>query len=157
MRSMTHNNAVRSFPEPRTTEKSPRMPPQVPAAECVNGASIRGCGHDRPPARPDFRNREETFPIADAASAPYLGGMSATRLNPHDERAVAVRAGCDPRSVRAYLDGKPQRSTVAARIAEALQALGFGVKGGADGQCEDQRERTSASASAASRGRPFPS
>jgi len=31
MRSMTHNNAVRSFPEPRTTEKSTRMPPQVPA------------------------------------------------------------------------------------------------------------------------------
>lgn len=42
------------------------------------------------------------------------------RLNPHVERRVAVAAGCDPRTVRAYLHGKPQRSTTAARVAEAL-------------------------------------
>jgi hypothetical protein len=48
----------------------------------------------------------------------------ARRLNPHEERALAVRAGCDPRSVRVYLDSHSQRSTVAARIADALRALG---------------------------------
>lgn len=54
-------------------------------------------------------------------------GMSSAlvTLTPHDERRVAVRAGCDPRSVRAFLRGRRQRSTVVARIQEALQALGF--------------------------------
>lgn len=46
------------------------------------------------------------------------------RLSPHEERAVAVRAGVDPRTVRAYLAGRSQRSTVAARVAEALRAMG---------------------------------
>jgi 2-hydroxychromene-2-carboxylate isomerase len=50
---------------------------------------------------------------------------SAPRLSPHDERAVAVKAGVDPRTVRAYLEGKPQRSTAKARIQEALEALGL--------------------------------
>jgi hypothetical protein len=47
--------------------------------------------------------------------------FEARKLTPHEERAVAVRAGCDPRSVRAFLEGRSQRSTVAARIAEALR------------------------------------
>ena len=47
------------------------------------------------------------------------------RLTPHEERVVSVRAGCDPRTVRAYLRGAAQRSTVAARISDALRALGF--------------------------------
>ncbi len=46
-------------------------------------------------------------------------------LSPHDERRVAVAAGCDPRRVRAYLRGEPTRSTTAARVAEALRSLGF--------------------------------
>lgn len=51
--------------------------------------------------------------------------MSAEKLNPHDERRVAVVAGCDPRRVRAYLRGDRTRSTTAARIAEALRMLGI--------------------------------
>jgi hypothetical protein len=47
------------------------------------------------------------------------------RLNPHDERRVAVVAGCDPRSVRARLAGRRQHSTIAARVDDALRALGF--------------------------------
>jgi hypothetical protein len=45
------------------------------------------------------------------------------RLTPHEARAVAVRAGVDPRTVRAYLAGKPQRSTVVARVSEALREM----------------------------------
>jgi hypothetical protein len=47
------------------------------------------------------------------------------KLTPHEERRVAVAAGCDPRTVRAYLAGKSQRSTVAARVNEALRAMGL--------------------------------
>lgn len=36
-----------------------------------------------------------------------------------------MRAGTDPRTVRAYLEGKPQRSTVAARVRDALEAMGL--------------------------------
>ena len=54
-------------------------------------------------------------------------GMSAARLTPHDERRVAVAAGCDPRTVRAYLDSKPQRSTIAARVRDTLHAMGFDI------------------------------
>lgn len=50
-----------------------------------------------------------------------------SRLTAHDERRVAVAAGCDPRTVRAYLRGDPTRSTTAARIADALRELGFHV------------------------------
>jgi DNA-binding LacI/PurR family transcriptional regulator len=51
--------------------------------------------------------------------------MNHGKLNPHDERRVAVKAGCDPRTVRAYLAGKSVRSTVAARVSEALRDLGL--------------------------------
>jgi hypothetical protein len=50
-------------------------------------------------------------------------------MTPHEERAVAVRAGVDPRTVRAYLAGRPQRSTVAARVAAALRELRGSVEG----------------------------
>jgi DNA-binding LacI/PurR family transcriptional regulator len=50
--------------------------------------------------------------------------MSAA-LTPHQERTIAVAAGCDPRTVRAYLKGKPQRSTTASRIAAALAKHGY--------------------------------
>lgn len=42
-------------------------------------------------------------------------------LTPHDLRRVAVLASVDPRSVAAYLAGRRQRSTTAARIAQALR------------------------------------
>lgn len=49
-------------------------------------------------------------------------------LSPHDERRAAVAAGCDPRTIRAYLN--PARragmhSTTRARIAETLRSLGL--------------------------------
>ncbi len=47
------------------------------------------------------------------------------QLTPHELRAVAVRAGVDPRTVSARLAGRPQHSTVVARIDEALKALGY--------------------------------
>jgi hypothetical protein len=50
---------------------------------------------------------------------------NAPKLSPHEERVVGVYAGCDPRTVRARLAGKPQHSTVAARIDRALVELGF--------------------------------
>lgn len=53
-----------------------------------------------------------------------------TKLTPHQEREVAVAAGCDPRTVRAHLAGKSQRSTVAARVERALKECGY-VKGSA--------------------------
>lgn len=49
------------------------------------------------------------------------------RLTPHHEREVAVLAGVDPRTVRAYLDGRPQHSTTAARIARAIADLRLAV------------------------------
>lgn len=49
----------------------------------------------------------------------------ARKLNPHDERRVAVAAGCDPRSVRAYLAERFQTSTLAARVSAALAQLGL--------------------------------
>lgn len=48
------------------------------------------------------------------------------RLTPHEERRVAVEAGCDPRTVRRYLSGKPCTSTVAARLKAALEKLAIG-------------------------------
>ncbi len=50
------------------------------------------------------------------------------RLTPHDERRVAVAAGCDPRTIRAYLDPARRsriRSPLAGRIGETLRALGL--------------------------------
>lgn len=44
-------------------------------------------------------------------------------LSAHDLRRVAVAAECDPRSVQAYLEGRPVRSTTEARIRRALEGL----------------------------------
>ena len=49
--------------------------------------------------------------------------MTEARLTPHEVREVAIHAYCDPRTVRAYLDGRPQHSTTAARIERALREL----------------------------------
>ncbi len=75
--------------------------------------------------------RDASFAAHDSfalgASSLILCSMNAPilLLTPHDERRVAVAAGCDPRSVRAYLRRARTRSTTAARIAEALRTLGF--------------------------------
>lgn len=49
--------------------------------------------------------------------------MPHQRLSPHAERALAVAAGVDPRTVRAFLAGRKQHSTTAARIERALREL----------------------------------
>jgi hypothetical protein len=51
-------------------------------------------------------------------------------LTPHEERAVAVAAGVDPRTVRAYLDERRCHSTSAARIEAAMRLLGHRDGGG---------------------------
>lgn len=48
-----------------------------------------------------------------------------SKLDPHNERRVSVEAGCDPRTVRGYLAGKPVHSTTANRIKDALRVLGL--------------------------------
>ena len=46
------------------------------------------------------------------------------RLDAHTERRVAVAAGVDPRTVRAYLSGRRIRSVaIRERIAEALRSV----------------------------------
>lgn len=50
-------------------------------------------------------------------------GVSHTKLTPHELREVAARAFCDPRTVRAYLDGRSQHSTTVARIQRAIREL----------------------------------
>ena len=52
--------------------------------------------------------------------------MNTKTLSPHEERKVAVHAGVDPRTVRAFLAGRRVRSTVASRISDALAALRLG-------------------------------
>lgn len=47
------------------------------------------------------------------------------RLTPHDERRVAVAAGCDPRTVRSVLAGAKAHSTTTARVLEAMRSLGL--------------------------------
>jgi hypothetical protein len=47
------------------------------------------------------------------------------KLDPHNERRVSVEAGCDPRTVRGYLAGRPVHSTTANRIRDALRVLGL--------------------------------
>lgn len=48
---------------------------------------------------------------------------SIQRLSAHDERRVAVAAGCDPRTVRHFLGGRATHSTTAGRITEAMKKL----------------------------------
>lgn len=53
--------------------------------------------------------------------------MSTSSLTPHDRRRVAVVACIDTRTVERWLRGEPIRSTVAARIALALNELRLDV------------------------------
>jgi hypothetical protein len=48
----------------------------------------------------------------------------ALELTPHEERAVAVKVGCDPRTVRAFLEGRPQQLHLRTAIERALGELG---------------------------------
>jgi hypothetical protein len=53
--------------------------------------------------------------------------MAESRMSAHEERRVAVEAGVDPRTVRAFLLGRKQSSTTAGRIRETLLKLGHGA------------------------------
>lgn len=50
--------------------------------------------------------------------------MLTHRLTPHDERAIATAAFCDPRSVRKALAGSTVAPLTLARIRSALVSLG---------------------------------
>ena len=54
-----------------------------------------------------------------------LAGVPTEMIDRHGavSREVAARCFCDPRTVRAYLNGRPQHSTTAARIERALREL----------------------------------
>lgn len=52
--------------------------------------------------------------------------MGEAKLSAHEERRVAVEAGVDPRTVRAFLLGKKQSRPTAATIRETLLKLGHG-------------------------------
>lgn len=52
-------------------------------------------------------------------------------LSAHQERAISVAAGCDPRTLRRFLAGKPVMPMIRERIARALKALGAGESTGA--------------------------
>ena len=49
--------------------------------------------------------------------------MGAAKLTPQHLRELAARACCDPRTVRAYLDHRPQHSTTVRRIERAIAEL----------------------------------
>lgn len=53
---------------------------------------------------------------------------TASQVTPHDRRRIAVAAAVDTRTVERWLRGDPIRSTVAARIAQALDELRLDVK-----------------------------
>ena len=48
-----------------------------------------------------------------------------TRLPAHLERALAVAADADPRTIRRFLAGQPVRGLSSERIARALRKLGI--------------------------------
>ena len=54
-----------------------------------------------------------------------MGKIKRARLTSQQEREIAVRAQVDPRTVRAYLEGKPGRGMVTARVKAALAELGY--------------------------------
>jgi hypothetical protein len=49
--------------------------------------------------------------------------MGAAKLTPQDVREIAAHACCDPRTVTAYLEQRPQHSTTAKRIERAIVEL----------------------------------
>ena len=54
-----------------------------------------------------------------------MSGAQAHDLPPPVTRTrLAARAGCDPQTVASWYRGGPMRSTTAARLTEAAQALG---------------------------------
>src|SRR5262249_10501462 len=92
-----------------------RAPPRTPTS----------AARDQSPAAPPLRPRGRTILVCMRARTT---DRNPPRLTPHDERRVAVAAGCDPRTIRAYLDParrQRMRSTVAGRIGDTLRALGL--------------------------------
>ena len=53
--------------------------------------------------------------------------MNELRLDPHEIRKLAVSACVDPRTLKAFLVGRPIRSTVRARIVQAMAEAGLQV------------------------------
>jgi len=51
------------------------------------------------------------------------GMISAKNLTAHELRQLAVASFCDPRSVVAFIEGRPVSSVVAARIEKAIGEL----------------------------------
>ena len=49
-------------------------------------------------------------------------------LPPHTRRQIAVAAYVDPRTVERWMHGRPMKSTVAARITQAVKDLGLDIK-----------------------------
>ena len=66
---------------------------------------------------------------------------TAHKLTPHDERRVAVAAGCDPRTVRSVIAGKPAHSTTTARVHEALCSLGLAKTNDAKPPPQEEKAR----------------
>ncbi len=56
-----------------------------------------------------------------------MARMADSKMSPHEERRVSVEAGVDPRTVRAFLAGRAQKSTTAGRIRDTLVRLGHGA------------------------------
>lgn len=54
-------------------------------------------------------------------------------FTPHQERAIAVEAGVDPRTVRSFCQRKAIRSTVASRVERAIKKLGIAVPSASGG------------------------
>lgn len=66
---------------------------------------------------------------------------TAHKLTPHDECRVAVAAGCDPRTVRSVIAGKPAHSTTTARVHEALRSLGLAKTNDAKPPPQEEKAR----------------
>ena len=54
----------------------------------------------------------------------HLEKRVSAKLSPHDLRAISVESCVDPRTIRAFIDGRVTRSTTAARIRKALNDAG---------------------------------
>jgi hypothetical protein len=53
---------------------------------------------------------------------------ASVKLTPQQEREVAVRARCDPRTVRAFLAGGAQSAMTRASVEAAIRQCGFGAR-----------------------------
>lgn len=63
--------------------------------------------------------------------------MNYRKPTAHEVRRIAVAAAVDPRTVRAFLEGRPIRSTTESRITDALRLLGLPVTPAAPSRLAD--------------------